>query len=342
MSIVAEYIWIDNFYTLRSKSRTIKLDSISNASVVASDPSNLSKWNFDGSSTGQAVGNDSEIILVPSMSYKDPFRGGDNILVICECCDKHGIPVRTNNSSSATKMFNKIKDKKPWFGLEQEYVLYDLDTKRPLGWGKEGSPDPQGKYYCGVGAGKVFGRHIVDEHYKLCLEAGLTISGVNAEVFPGQWEFQVGPCEGIASGNEMWVARYILDRVCEKYNVYVSLDPKPIEGDWNGSGCHMNFSDIDMRNENGIEHIYKAMGKLEKTHLEHIACYGDNTKRLSGLHETSKISEFSFGVANREASVRIPTEVDRNKCGYFEDRRPASDCDPFIITSKLCETIYEL
>jgi glutamine synthetase len=333
MSIIAEYIWIDNFNSLRSKARTVQRNDQDGVVDYT-----LSKWNFDGSSTGQAVGSDSEIILEPIASYK----GGDNILVLCECFDKEGTPVRTNHSKRAKELFDKVKDKKPWFGLEQEYVLYDLKTNRPLGWGVEGFPEKQGKYYCGVGAGKVFGRHIVDEHYDMCLKAGLTISGVNAEVFPGQWEFQVGPCEGLNSGKQMWMARYLLERVCEKYDVYVSLDPKPIEGDWNGSGCHMNFSDVDMRSANGIDHIYNAINKLESKHIEHIECYGDNNKRLSGTHETSPIDKFSFGIGNREASIRIPTDVGKSKCGYFEDRRPASDCDPYIITSKMCETIYEL
>lgn len=336
MEIIAEYIWIDNNYNLRSKARTIKINDIKDENYI------LPKWNFDGSSTGQATGDDSEVILIPITSVRDPIRGRNNILVMCECCDKNENPVRTNNSANAANIFIKVQDKKPWFGLEQEYVLYDLKTKRPLGWGESEDPEPQGKYYCGVGAGKVFGREIVDEHYKLCLKAGIKISGVNAEVMPGQWEFQIGPCEGIQSGDQMWLARYLLHRVCEKHDVYVSFDPKPVEGDWNGSGCHMNYSDVNMRAEGGIKHIYTAIDKLSKKHKEHLDCYGNNEKRLSGNHETSSMDTFTYGVADRGASVRIGTDVAKDKCGYFEDRRPASDCDPYVITAKMCETLYDL
>lgn len=87
---------------------------------------------------------------------------------------------------------------KPWFGLEQEYTLLGTDG-RPYGWPKNGFPGAQGPYYCGVGTGKVYCRDIVEAHYKACLYAGIRISGVNAEVMPAQWEFQVGPCEGIES-----------------------------------------------------------------------------------------------------------------------------------------------
>lgn len=335
MSVIAEYIWIDNDYELRSKART----------VTPANRLTPGRWNFDGSSTGQAVGHDSEVILVPCAIFDDPFRGGLNVLVLCECYDKTGKNVYTNSRHNAKKIFDQIVDKQPWFGLEQEYVLYSRETKRPLGWGTsdDGDPEPQGRYYCGVGAGRVFGRDIVDEHYKMCLQAGINISGVNAEVMPGQWEYQVGPCTGIDSGDQLWIARYILIRLCEKYDVYVSLEPKPVEGDWNGSGCHMNYSDVDMRSkEDGITHILACMPKLEAKHAEHIEVYGTNSVRLSGAHETSSINRFSFGVADRGASVRIGSDVHAQGFGYFEDRRPASDCDPYAITAKLCETIYEL
>lgn len=143
------------------------------------------------------------------------------------------------------------KDAAPWFGIEQEYTLLDMDG-RPFGWPKCGFPGPQGPYYCGVGASKVYGRDIVEAHYRACLYAGINIAGTNAEVMPSQWEFQVGPTEGISAGDELWVARYLLHRVAEEFGVVVTLDPKPMEGDWNGAGAHTNFSTKAMREENGI------------------------------------------------------------------------------------------
>merc|ERR1719171_984397 len=195
------------------------------------------------------------------------------------------------------------------WGMEQEYTLLDKDG-HPLGWPKGGYPGPQGPYYCAVGTGNVFGREVVEAHYKACLFAGLEIGGTNAEVMPGQWEYQIGPCTGIDSGDQLMVSRYILKRVCEDFGVHVTLDPKPIPGDWNGAGMHTNFSTEKMRKAGG----------------------------LTGKYETADIGTFSFGVANRGCSIRIPRSTDADGCGYLEDRRPSSNCDPYVVTRKIFQT----
>jgi glutamine synthetase len=232
------------------------------------------------------------------------------------------------------------KDQKPWFGLEQEYTLFDQYDK-PYGWPKGGFPGPQGPYYCGVGTGKVYCRDVVEAHYKACVYAGVKIAGINAEVLPAQWEFQVGPCVGIDLGDQLWMARYLLERVAEEFGVKISFHPKPISGDWNGAGLHTNVSSEDMRNPGGMKYIEAAIKKLEKRHKEHIAVYGeDNTLRLTGRHETGNIDEFTWGVADRGASIRIPRSVGKEGYGYFEDRRPASNADPYSITGIMVETIF--
>jgi len=329
--VQAEYVWIGGSgQDLRSKTRT--LDS------VPKDVSELPIWNFDGSSTGQAPGHDSEILLHPVRIFKDPFRGGENIIVLCACTFPDGKAVETNYREEANRIFEKVKDSHPWFGLEQEYTLFK--DNRPLGWPANGYPAPQGPYYCSVGASVSFGRDIVEEHYRACLYAGVTIAGINAEVLPGQWEFQVGPCEGISQGDELWMARYLLRKVAEKHGVDVSFEPKPIPGDWNGSGCHTNFSTKAMREEGGYEHIIAAIKRLEPKHKEHIEVYGENNHlRLTGKHETASIEKFSYGVADRGSSIRIPRQVHIDKRGYFEDRRPASNIDPYRVTSKLVKTV---
>jgi len=329
--VQAEYVWIGGSgQDLRSKTRT--LDS------VPKDVSELPIWNFDGSSTGQAPGHDSEILLHPVRIFKDPFRGGENIIVLCACTFPDGKAVETNYREEANRIFEKVKDSHPWFGLEQEYTLFK--DNRPLGWPTNGYPAPQGPYYCSVGASVSFGRDIVEEHYRACLYAGVTIAGINAEVLPGQWEFQVGPCEGISQGDELWMARYLLRKVAEKHGVDVSFEPKPIPGDWNGSGCHTNFSTKAMREEGGYEHIIAAIKRLEPKHKEHIEVYGENNHlRLTGKHETASIEKFSYGVADRGSSIRIPRQVHIDKRGYFEDRRPASNIDPYRVTSKLVKTV---
>ncbi|RGB26237.1 glutamine synthetase 2 [Rhizophagus diaphanus] len=328
--IQAEYVWIDGDGGLRGKTTTLDFKP--------TDVSELKEWNFDGSSTNQAPGHDSDVLLRPASIFKDPFRGGDNIIVLAECYNNDGTPNRTNYRHSCAKIMETHADAVPWFGIEQEYTLLDSDGQ-VLGWPKGGFPGPQGPYYCSVGANVAFGRDIVESHYRACLYAGVNISGVNAEVMPGQWEFQVGPCTGIDMGDHLWVARYLLQRVAEDFGVVVTFHPKPIKGDWNGAGCHTNYSTKAMREEGGIKAINEAIERIGKRHAEHIAVYGeDNDQRLTGRHETGHISTFSSGVANRGASIRIPRHVAAEGRGYFEDRRPASNIDPYRVTEIIVES----
>ncbi|KAJ7548305.1 hypothetical protein O6H91_07G006500 [Diphasiastrum complanatum] len=333
-SIIAEYIWIGGSgLDIRSKARTL--------SHPVTDPKDLPKWNYDGSSTGQAPGQDSEVILYPQVIFKDPFRRGNNILVICDAYTPSGEAIPTNNRAAAARIFSeeRVVDEEPWFGIEQEYTLLQKNVKWPLGWPVNGYPGPQGPYYCGVGADKAWGRDIVNAHYKACLYSGIKISGVNGEVMPGQWEFQVGPVVGIAAGDQIWAARYILERITEMADVVLSFDPKPILGDWNGAGAHTNYSTKSMRADGGYEVIKKAIDKMRARHKVHIAAYGKgNERRLTGKHETADINTFSWGVANRGASIRVGRDTEREGKGYLEDRRPASNMDPYVVTSLIAET----
>jgi len=328
--VQAEYIWIDGDGGLRSKTRTLD--------IKPADVSEIKEWNFDGSSTNQAPGDDSDVLLRPVAIFKDPFRGGDNILVLNECYNNDGTPNRTNFRHSCAKVMKTYFDDHPWFGIEQEYTLFESDGS-VLGWPKGGYPGPQGPYYCSIGANVAFGRDVVEAHYRACLYAGVNISGVNAEVMPGQWEFQVGPCEGIDMGDHLWIARYLLNRVAEDFGIVVSFHPKPIKVDWNGAGCHTNYSTKAMREEGGIKAIHTAIDKMAARHADHITVYGeDNDQRLTGRHETGHISQFSYGVANRGASIRIPRHVAAEGKGYLEDRRPASNIDPYRVTQIIVES----
>jgi len=335
--IQAEYVWLGALATdgsdIRSKTKTLptEIRSISELPI----------WNYDGSSTGQAPGHDSEVYLKPVAIFKDPFRLGKNLIVLCECCnpDSKLSPILTNTRRQAAEIMEKAKSSEAWFGIDQEYTLMKANGLAPLGWPTGGYPAPQGPYYCGSGAEKAYGRRIVEAHYRACLYAGVKIAGCNGEVMPGQWEYQVGPCEGISSGDHVIMARYIMLRVCEDFGVRVSFDPKPVSGDWNGAGCHTNYSTKQMRDDGGWKYVEEAVLKLSKKHKEHIAVYGvGNERRLTGHHETARIDEFSYGVANRGCSVRIPRDTYRNQKGYIEDRRPASDMDPYVVTAKIVKT----
>lgn len=329
---IAEYVWIDGYDGLRGKARVLK--------KAPSSPSELPDWNYDGSSTNQAPGAESEVILRPQAIYPDPFRGTPNILVMCDTYTPQGDVIPTNKRNACAAAMEAVEAEEPWFGLEQEYFIMNPKTGRPLGWPAVGDPPAQGPYYCGVGGEKMDGRDIVDAHMKACIYAGIKISGVNAEVAPGQWEYQVGPAVGIEQGDMLWMSRYILQRCCEMRGLEVNYDPKPVKGDWNGTGCHANFSTKTMREPGGYEKaIIPALDKLGLKHAEHIAAYGDgNEERLTGKHETASINTYRWGVADRGASCRVGNDTAEQGYGYFEDRRPAGNCDPYTVTRLLVQT----
>jgi glutamine synthetase len=333
MVVKAEYIWLDGQKpTAKVRSKTKILPR------PVSSLLDIPKWGFDGSSTAQAQGGSSDCVLMPVFFVKDPIRKGYNILVMCEVQNADGTPHESNARAKLREMVEKHKDQEPIFGIEQEYTFFE--GARPFGWPDTGFPPPQGGYYCGVGADEVFGREIVEEHMDACIEAGLAFEGINAEVMPAQWEFQIGPVGALEVSDQIWLGRWLLYRIAENYGVSATLYPKPIKGDWNGAGAHTNFSTKAMREEGGKKAIEEACKKLEKKHKEHIAVYGaHNEERLTGLHETCSIDQFRYGISDRGASIRIPAHVEENGCGYLEDRRPAANMDPYIVCAKLIETI---
>ena len=332
MKVMAEYIWMDGHtptQKLRSKTKIL--------SKKISSVSELPQWGFDGSSTNQAEGNFSDCLLKPVWLCKDPIRGKENILVMCEVMNADGSVHASNTRAHLREIEEKFSKEKIWFGIEQEYTFFE--GRNTLGWPEGGYPAPQGPFYCGVGADEAFGREIVEDHLDLCLEAGLELSGINAEVMPGQWEYQIGPLGPLEVADQMWVSRWLLYRISEDYGVSATLHPKPVKGDWNGAGAHINFSTQSMREEGGLKVIEDACEKLSKKHNEHIAVYGaHNEERLTGDHETQSISEFSYGVSDRGASIRIPMQTSNDGCGYLEDRRPSSNMDPYQACAILIET----
>lgn len=324
-----EYIWLDGNKpepNLRSKTKIISFNNYNGELDL------LPEWSYDGSSTNQADGHSSDCILRPVAIYPDPFQT-DGYLVMCEVFSADGIPISTNFRS-------RINDQEDfWFGFEQEYTI--MKDGKPLGFPNEGYPAPQGPYYCAVGTGNVNGRDLVNEHLDLCIKAGIGITGINAEVMLGQWEYQCFGKGGKKTSDDLWVSRYILHRVSEKYGVKIDLHPKPVQGDWNGSGMHCNFSNEIMRKKGGELLMRSICDALGEAHDEHMAVYGSNNDlRLTGLHETQHISKFSYGVSDRGASIRVPVSVAQNNwVGYLEDRRPASNANPYLIVEKIINTV---
>lgn len=328
-----EYVWLDGYTpepNLRSKTKIVDFEPTS----VADCP----MWGFDGSSTMQAEGHSSDCLLKPVALYPDSTRR-NGYLVMTEVLMPSGEPHPSNFRSTVPD------DPDLWIGFEQEYFLYE--DGRPLGFPEEGYPAPQGTYYTGVGYKNVGdkARHIVEEHIDVTHDAGIFLEGINAEVAKGQWEYQIFGKGSTAVCDDLWMSRYLLFRVCEKYGVDVELHCKPIRGDWNGSGMHTNFSTKFMREQGGKAYFEKLMAAFEKYKDEHIAAYGpDNHLRLTGLHETQSIDKFNYGVANRGASIRIPHAFVANDAykGYLEDRRPNSQADPYKIIARLLKTIQSV
>jgi glutamine synthetase len=329
MAIKAEYIWVDGTEPTR------KLRSKTKILADGQDPV---EWGFDGSSTNQAEGHASDCILKPQFWCPDPIRGGKNLLVINEVFDAEGKPHATNTRAPLRAVAEKYKAEDAWYGMEQEYTFFK--GSRPLGFPEQGYPAPQGPFYCGVGADEVFGRSIVEKHMDACLAAGLKFAGINAEVMPGQWEFQIGPASPLEVGDHLNVARWLLYRIAEDEGINARLDPKPQPGDWNGAGMHTNFSTKAMREAGGIKVIEAACEKLRKTAALHIANYGAGIEqRLTGKHETASYKEFLYGVGNRGASIRIPLHCAQQGKGYLEDRRPCANADPYVVARLLLESV---
>lgn len=340
---LAEYIWLDGdrpTQKLRSKTRVVSIDG-------EVTPESLPSWGFDGSSTYQADGGDSDLTLVPVRVVGDPLRGGSNVLVMCEVVGADGAPHATNTRGRLRRVLEAgAHAQEPIVGFEQEYTLFRDGA--PLGFPKNGFPAPQGPYYCSVGADRAFGRELVEAHTAACIDAGLMIYGVNAEVMPGQWEFQIGyrdqageSADPLAVSDHLWIARWLLLRLGERFDLVPSFAAKPAKGDWNGAGNHTNFSTRAMREAGGLGAIHAAVARLERAHDIHIANYGEGlAERLTGLHETARIDQFRGGIADRGASIRIPRHVEQKGHGYLEDRRPAANCDPYRVCAVLLETLF--
>jgi len=326
-----EYIWLDGYtptQSLRGKTKIVK--------DFGGTLEECPMWSFDGSSTEQAEGGSSDMLLKPVAIYPDPQRRNAYI-VMTEV-------LNTDGSAHSSNMRALIDDDDDdfWFGFEQEYFLWDTETNLPLGFPIGGYPAPQGPYYCSVGSKNAYGREIIEEHLDVLIDAGINVEGINGEVAAGQWEFQVFAKGAALAGDELWVSRYFLERIGEKYGVHIEYHPKPLgETDWNGSGMHANFSNTTLRTCGSKETYEEICEKFGKTIKEHISVYGaDNDKRLTGLHETQSIDKFSYGISDRGASIRIPIiTVENGWKGWLEDRRPASNANPYGVAAAIISTV---
>ena len=340
-----EYIWIDGNDTksLRSKVRYAQI--IQQPNLLKSIPD----WGFDGSSTNQAETNSSDCVLKPVKIFPNPIesRHIPTYYVLCEVYNSDGTPHETNTRAKLREAIinSDIEDVGLLVGIEQEYVITDPRTNKPFGWEKyeNDTPPPQGQYYCGVGADTNISRNLADAHANICIQSGIFIDGYHPEVMLSQWEYQTGVGMPLDISDQLWMSRFILQRIGERMDVSISYDPKHVDGDWNGSGTHINFSNGDMRNDIDLSYITLLCANLQESHNEAIDAYGNNNKkRLTGKHETSSIDKFSWGVSDRSASIRIPLTTSNNGRGHLEDRRPAANMDPYEALSYLVSAVSNI
>jgi glutamine synthetase len=335
MKVKLEYVWLDGYTpepNLRSKVKIVDYESIKNTVQVGKLP----VWNFDGSSTNQADTGNSDRILKPVRVYTRygfPLENS-TVYVLCEVMDSDGKPHESNMRAKLNE-----EEEGLWFGFEQEYFIREEINGNILGH-KRNILKGQGEYYCGVGH-NVVGRDFVESHLNMCLEYGIDITGTNAEVALGQWEYQVFSKGKLKGGDDLWMSRYFLYKISEKYNYHIDLHPKPLtHGAWNGSGLHTNFSNNKMRNEGGYEYFLAIFNSFASRHEEHIKAYGSNNHlRLTGGFETQAIDKFSWGVSDRGASIRVPQDTAKEWKGYVEDRRPGSNADPYKIIREVSKSL---
>lgn len=333
------YVWQDVDGNLRQKVKIIKKDT----------PPTLSDcpvWNFDGSSTGQAITTDSEVLINPVRMYPNVFKSTvQHHIVLCECVMPNGAAHPTNHRQKASAIYNRAVNNKtaeevfqPLYGIEQEFFVIDRTTNLPINYNSEGE---QGRYYCAIDSNI---DDLIEEMILKCLVMGLNAVGYNMEVAPGQAEIQL-LSSGLKACDDLLMLRYTITQCANLHNYDISFHPKVLEGDWNGSGAHVNYSTLQMRTTettNGLkpyDYIMHAISKFSANHQKHISVYGkDNDKRLTGAHETSDINTFTYGVAHRGASIRIPRATHQDGYGYIEDRRPSSNFNPYLVLPLIFET----
>jgi glutamine synthetase len=327
--VIADYVFVDGDGKFRTKNR---VDEITGDYLIFGD------FSTDGSSTGQtSESGNTEIILRPVFTTRNPLRTIESYIVLCETYDAvTNEPLPSNSRADAAKFFRQedVEAMDIWFGPEQEYYF------RPMILRQETYVET-GSHYCGIQVNPVQ-QQVVEKHLEACMMADLNFYGTNAEVSQDQWEFQLGPCSGIVAADQLMVARFLLEKIAANYGYNVCYDPKPFKSR-HGSGCHINFSTNDTRmEETGAENIVKLMPKFLETHQHHIDAYGEgNELRLTGKCETASIAKFSFGVGTRNTSMRISNKVMQNKCGYVEDRRPAANVDPYKAMLRIAQTLKE-
>lgn len=337
--VLAEYIWLGSTGSdLRSTTRLLdkKPSCVEELPIV----------DVDGSASGQATSDSCEIFLKPRKIFSDPFRKGDHILVLCdtflppllgdfEPTDQLQ-PHPSNNRAPCEAVSRKAAGSEPMFAVEQEYLVLDPATGQAIGWGGQGlAPHEQHlRGLCGPGWPGLSGapancRSFAEQHLAYCLHAGVKIAGMAAPHAYALLTYEVGPCLGVAMGDELWMSRYILLRLAQRHNVGVSWDPHHAPGEGGSLACRVKFSTAETRQPGiGMFAMQQQIANLEALHMQHMLAYGaGRARQLPG--------GFSCGVSNNTCTIMIPSKALIGRCGYYVDRRPGANMDPYLVTMLL-------
>ncbi|XP_070391237.1 glutamine synthetase-like isoform X1 [Dermacentor albipictus] len=337
--VFCTYVFVDaTLENVRSKMRVLRYEPKS--------PEECPRSTFCGAGTDQwpDAGVDSELYLLPVALFKDPFLKGRNKLVLCEVLNADEQPHETNTRHPCKKAMEAVKEEEPWFGIEQEYAILEQNGV-PIGWPKQShSLKCCQSYFYAVGSENTAGRQVADAHIKACSYAGVKLYGSNVEAVISQWEYQIGPLPGVETGDHLWISRYILQRVAEDFGVVVSFEPRPFKSlKMPGCAGHINFSTKSSRSEGGLDWINKAIAKLELKHELHLKAYDPrkdaNKERLRGNLMATPSREFSAAVSAKTVCVRIPRLTKVAGRGFFEDRRPGANVEPYRAMQRLVETL---
>jgi glutamine synthetase len=345
-----EYLWLDAKHHTRSKMRTLYLSHDEAADISLDDPASalrvIPRWEFDGGATGQATAGGRECVLEPVHAIRHPFPlrplSIPTWLVMCELRIGSGRIHPTDTRAMTRHSFENsavIRDQRALFSAEQEFFFFDKATKAPHGWTIK-STLPRDEYYCGVNRSLKVEREIINELYEKCLACDIPICEASQEVSPAQWKYRIGPAPAPLIGDLLYFAKFILFRLCERHDLYPAFNPKPIKGDWNGSGCHFTISTRHTRHSVkdpadssrfscGSARIREITDKMSDNHEDFMRSTGSkNIERLTGTHNTSNFRTFSIGINTKSASVAI----DSSGRG-LEDRRPGANVDYYTILS---------
>ncbi|GAX81512.1 hypothetical protein CEUSTIGMA_g8940.t1 [Chlamydomonas eustigma] len=349
--ILVEYVWLGSSGSdLRSKSRVFdtRPSSVDDVPMIAVDGGS-----YDQHPEGQ------EVFLKPRKLFRDPFRAGDHLLVLCDSFKTNVNSSLRNQNSSCTlepsnsnsrapceETLNQASAHLPIFAAEQEYCILASSTvpSSTPAWPYAHLPDPCKPYMSVPGLSEAnklktyaSGRHLAERHLQACLHAGIKITETSQRTSPAArlWSYKLGPLLGVDLADQLWMSRFILLRLSEEEGLSVSFDPTAVGGA--GARCNMKYSTSETRNPGGgLSCIQLHLELLESAHLLHLLAYSKGCV-------SSRSLGFEVGVGgSKEPTLVVPSKTLILKAGHYVDQRPPSNVDPYLAIMVLVSTTLQI